>query len=219
MRNDLILGAHDVLAERPFTDPDNTAREAGMMQSMLIREREYARAWSEERPGSDRGHVLREGEGEGRRQLLVVPDTEALVAGRDVTAIGFFARARDDADHGILFRLEDELVERMHGYADIGLLSYYDLELVKGAYGNLILFSTPDVPRQWYEDSIHRKAVEISPHHYHEIRLHKGSVAGRLLDEGSIVIERTKYFDFTGSVPWQAVRQFGPLGQAPRSEG
>jgi hypothetical protein len=96
----------------------------------------------------------------------------------------------------------------MADYADLGLLSYYDIELVKGAYGNLILFSTPDVPEEWHTDPVHRQAVEISPRHYHEVRLHKGSIAGNLFDEGDIVIQRTKYFDFTGPSCWQGLRQF-----------
>ena len=37
----------------------------------------------------------------------------------------------------------------MSAYAAHGLLSYYDLELVKGAYGNLILFAKPDGPARW----------------------------------------------------------------------
>ena len=36
----------------------------------------------------------------------------------------------------------------MAAYAAGGLLSYYDLEFVKGAYGNLILFATPDGPER-----------------------------------------------------------------------
>ena len=152
---------------------------------------------------------MREHDGERRRQLLVVPDTRALVGARDVTAIGFFGRPREDLDHTILFHLEEELVGRMADYAEVGLLSYYDIELVKGAYGNLILFSTPDVPDEWQTDPVHRRAVEISPRHYHDVRLHKGSIAGRLLDESDIVIQRTKYFDFTGPSCWQGLRQFG----------
>ena len=52
----------------------------------------------------------------------------------------------------------------MSRYGDVGLLSYYDVELVapKGTYGNLILFSTPDVPEEWYRDEIHSKAEYVS---------------------------------------------------------
>jgi hypothetical protein len=208
MGYDAILGPDDLLAGRPFTHPEKTKRDAEVMRDMLKGERERARGWLGGDHRRSPGQVLRESAGERRKQLLVVPDTRALVGAHDVTAVGFFGQAREDLDHTILFDLEEELVGRMADYADVGLLSYYDLELVKGAYGNLILFSTPDVPDEWHTDPVHRQAVEISPRHYHTVRLHKGSIAGRLLDEGDLVIERTKYFDFTGPSCWQGLREF-----------
>jgi hypothetical protein len=183
-------------------------REARTMRGMLDRERELASAWLGAEDRDPRVEVTRERDGEDRRHLLVVPDPGALLAARGLTAVGFFGHPREEVDHTILFELEEELIERMGFYGEVGLLSYYDVELVKGAYGNLILFSTTDVPAEWYTDELHRRAVEISPHHYHEVRLHKGSIPGRLTDGGDIVVERTKYFDFAGAVPWQAVRQF-----------
>ncbi|TMJ98371.1 MAG: hypothetical protein E6G67_00345 [Actinobacteria bacterium] len=203
------LGPDERVEDRPFTDPEHTVREAGVMQVMLGRERDRAKAWATEDP-SGTGHVAREHDEQGFRHLFVVTDTRALLETTDLTAVGFFGRPRDDVGHEILFDLEQTLVDRMGTYGAAGLLSYYDVELVKGAYGNLILFSTPDVPPEWHGDEIHRRAVEVSPQHYHEVRLHKGSIRGRLLDGGDIVIERTKYFDFAGGSLWQAVRHFGP---------
>jgi hypothetical protein len=89
-----------------------------------------------------------------------------------------------------------------------GLLSYYDVEFVKGAYGNLVLFSTHDGPKQWSADVVHRRAVEVSPEHYFEVRLHRGLVAGGLLDGGDLAIASTKYLDFTGQTTWQCVRRW-----------
>jgi hypothetical protein len=205
-----ILGPEDVLSERPFTNADNTAREVDVMHYMLEEERELARGWAEAGDAAPQHLVVREQDEQGRRHLLVVPSTRSMVAAGDVTAIGFFGRVREDVDHSILFGLEDQLVERMAGYGEAGLLSYYDVELVapKGAYGNLILFSTPDVPEAWYRDEVHRSAVELSPGHYYEVRLHKGTVAGPLLDGGPITVERTKYFDFKGADVWSGLRRF-----------
>ncbi|MEO8291405.1 MAG: hypothetical protein ABI649_10480 [Gaiellaceae bacterium] len=201
-----VLGPGDVLDERPFTDADNTVREVTVMREMLAAERERARTWDEIEPGR---HVIREHDDEGRRHLIVIPDTGRLLESENLTAVGFFSQPRDDVDHGVLFTLEDELIERMDHYGEAGLLSYYDVELVKGEYGNLILFSTPDVPREWYGDEVHRRAVELSPSHYHHVRLHKGTVPGRLLDDGDIAVERTKYFDFRNGAPWYGLRNFG----------
>ena len=205
-----VLGPDERLSERPFTDPDLTAREVDVMGAMLADEADRARAWAQAGEDAPETVVIREPDQEGHRHLLVVPDTRALVESADFTAIGFFGRPREGVDHSVLFGLEDELVERMGGYAQAGLLSYYDVELVapKGAYGNLILFAASDVPPEWYRDEVHRRAVRLSPGHYHEVRLHKGTVPGRLLDGGSIHVERTKYFDFSGDGVWQGLRRF-----------
>jgi hypothetical protein len=210
MQYEAILGPGDVLSDRPFTNADNTAREVDVMRAMLEEERELARGWAEAGDDAPSHVVVCEHDDEGRRHLLVVPSTRSIVEAGDVTAIGFFGRVREDVDHSILFGLEDELVERMAGYGKAGLLSYYDVELVapKGAYGNLILFSTADVPEAWYRDVVHRRAVDLSPGHYYEVRLHKGTVAGPLLDGGQIEVERTKYFDFKEADVWFGLRRF-----------
>lgn len=180
------------------------------MRAMLEHERELARAWQEAGAETPPVVVSNEKDEAGRRHLLVVPRTEALIGAANVTAIGFFGRAREGVDHSVLFGLEEELVSRMKTYGAVGLLSYYDVELLmpKGSYGNLILFSTPEVPEEWYRDEVHRRAVQLSPGHYHEVRLHKGRVPGRLLDGGRITIERTKYLDFQDAEVWFGLRRF-----------
>ena len=72
---------------------------------------------------------------------------------------------------------------------------------------SVLRFWTPDVPREWYSNAAHERAVVISPNHYHSIRLHKGTISGPLFPDGDLVIERTKYFDFDGDRTWQALRQ------------
>jgi hypothetical protein len=207
MRYDAIVGPEGIVPGKPFTAPEHTLREADTMRVMLERERDWARGWTggNEAPG----YIRREPDVKGRRHLFVVPAVRALQDARDVTAVGFFGRPREGVDHTILFDLEEELVSRMSVYGEMGLLSYYDVELVKGAYGNLILFSTRDVPPEWRADAVHHRAVEISPGHYHEVRLHKGSIAGPFLGDGAIVIERTKYFEFANGAPWYGLRRFG----------
>jgi hypothetical protein len=202
---DTALAPDEILVGRPFTHPELTRREADVMHAMLKRERQYAQSW---RGGARGEQIVRGHDDEAHRHLLVVPDTRALVEASGLTAIGFFSRPRDDADHSVLFELEDELVERMRGAGSIGLLSYYDVELVKGAYGNLVLFSTPDGPREWSADTIHRRAVDVSPAHYHEVRLHRGSIPGRLMDGRDLAIESTRYLEFTGQTIWQGVRRW-----------
>lgn len=202
---DTVIGPDEILVRRPFTDPEFTRREAEVMRAMLTREREYAQAWRGRHAGEQ---IVRDHDDDNHRHFLVVPDTHALLEASDLTAIGFFGRVRDDVDHAVLFELEDELVDRMSDGNAFGLLSYYDVEFVKGAYGNLVLFSTPDGPKKWSTDAVHRRAVAVSPEHYFDDRLHRGSVAGGLLDGGELAIASTRYLDFTGPTTWQGVRRW-----------
>ena len=210
MEYQAVLGPDDVFEEKPFTSADNTEREVGVMQFMLEEERQLAQAWAQDGDEAPAEVVMKDPDPQGRRHLLVVPSVRNLVEAAEFSAVGFFGKPRDDVDHGVLFELEDELVGRMSRYGDVGLLSYYDVELVapKGTYGNLILFSTADVPEEWYQDEIHSKAVHLSPGHYQQIRLHKGSVSGSMLGGCQITVERTKYFDFTGDEIWFGLRRF-----------
>jgi hypothetical protein len=205
-----VLGPDDVLSDRPFTDPANTERDADIMRSMLDYERGLARGWEEAGDKAPAKVLSDENDDAGLRHLLVVPDTHALIDSADVTAIGFFGKAREGVDHEVLFGLEEALIGRMESYGEVGLLSYYDVELAlpKGSYGNLILFSTPDVPEEWYRDEVHRQAVQLSPGHYHTVRLHKGRVRGPVLDGGQLAIERTKYLDFEAPDIWFGLRTF-----------
>jgi hypothetical protein len=207
-----LLGPDELLEDRPFTHPAHTEREAELMQRALKELRARAGAWGE---GERGGVLVRERDRRGRRHLIVVPDTHNLLRSDGLTAIGFFGNPRPGVDHGLLFQLEDELVAGMGAYAAAGLLAYYDVELPKSHYGNLVLFSTPDVPPEWVADGVHRRAVQASPRHYHDVRLHKGFVRGHLLDDGELTIERTKYFDFEDAAGWHAIRLFS----TERSQG
>jgi hypothetical protein len=206
MADEIQLAPDEVVAGKPFVDPEHTQREQEALRLLLAHERERARAWCDEPFEARSDVIIRETDGAGLRHLLVVPQTHALIQAEDLLVVGFFGRPREDAQTALLFDLEEELVGGMSAYAAHGLLSYYDLELVKGAYGNLILFAKPDGPARWGENPVHRRAVEISPRNYHEIRLHQGVLPGRLLDDGELRITRTRYLDYTGPEPWRAIR-------------
>jgi hypothetical protein len=208
MPAEIVLGQHETVPDRPFTDPAHTVEDEGTLQRLLAQQRARARAWRADRSWGKVGAVIRDRDREGFRHLLVVPDPEALLAAQSPTVVGFFGRPRANADVPLLFELEEELIAGMRSAP--GLLSYYDVELVKGAYGNLILFATPEGPSKWRENAVHRRAVSISPASYHEIRLHRGTLPGRFLDDGTLHITRTRYLDYSGETPWFAVRP-GPV--------
>jgi hypothetical protein len=201
MAEEIVLGPDETVPGRSFTAPVHTRRDEDALRQLLRHERERARLLA-----GETDVLVRETDPEGLRHLLVVPDTRALLDATDPTVVGFFGRPRPDADEPLLFELEEELVAGMGAYAADGLLSYYDVEFVKGAYGNLILFAGPDGPRSWRENPVHHRAVEISPGNYHDIRLHQGTLAGRLLDGGALHVTRTRYLDYSGPEVWRAVR-------------
>jgi hypothetical protein len=203
---EIVLGPNETVPGRPFTDPEHTRRDEEALRRLLAHQRERVQTWAD---GGSPGHkdvIVQESDPEGHRHLLVVPDTRALLETPDPMVVGFFGRPRVDVDTTILFELEEQLVDSMSAYAAQGLLSYYDLELVKGSWGNLILFGSSDGPARWSENPAHRRAVEISPANYHEIRLHQGTLSGRLLDGGALRVTRTRYLDYSGPEIWRAVR-------------
>jgi hypothetical protein len=209
---EIELGPEETVPGKEFADPAHTRREEEALRHLLAHERTRARAWANGEDGGGRDVVIRETDDEGLRHLLVVPDTRALLEANDLTVVGFFGRPREDADVPLLFDLEEELVGGMGEYVAGGLLSYYDLELVKGAWGNLILFATPEGPANWRENPVHHRAVEISPQNYYEIRLHLGTLPGRLLDGGELRLMRTRYIDYCEPGVWRAVRRFPATG-------
>lgn len=210
MPAELELGPHETVPGRAFVDPVHTRHDEEVMTRLLENERERARFLAEDWLEGRRDVVVRETDPAGLRHLLVVPDTRALLETSDPTVVGFFGRPRQDADLATLFGLEEELVAGMP--AATGLLSYYDLEFVKGAYGNLILFATPDGPGAWRDNLVHQRAVDISPSNYHEIRLHQGMLAGRLLEHHGLTLTRTRYLDYNGPEAWRAIRQLAASG-------
>jgi hypothetical protein len=217
--DEIELGVDEIVDGKPFADPVQTQRDEEALRVLLDHERERARVWGDSAYGPQKNVVISETDAEGRRHLLVVPDTRALLDAVDPVVVGFFGRPRADGNLPVLFELEQELVAGMGAHAENGLLSYYDVELVKGAYGNVILFATPEGPACWARDRVHHRAVEISPQNYYEIRLHQGSLSGRLLDTGDVRVTRTRYLDYTGPEPWRAIRRFPESRRASRYRG
>ena len=202
---DVVELARDTVADgRPFTAPAHTAHETAVMQEMLERLRAVARGWLESPPaGSD--FLVLEPDAAGLRTWIRVPDRTALLDANELTAVGFFGRSRTDVDQTVIHELEAEVVDTLERVP--GVLSYFDLELPAGGYGNLILCRDSDVPVRWRDHELHRRAVELTPRHYHSVRLHTGVVRSPLLGHAELDVRRTRYYDFDCEPAWLAVRQ------------
>ncbi len=201
---DAVLDPDDLLPDRPFTDPAETSDDLLVMSRILALEREVALTW-----GPDvEGPGISERTSEGQRRLLAVPDGRALLRARDITAVGFFGQLREGVDHAVLFEHERRIAATFPHYAPLGFLSYLDVGPEHGRYGNLILFWSPDVPAEWHSGEAHRHAVADAPVHYLHIRLHKGRIAGPFMGAGEVQMLLTQYLDFSGVLPWRALRRY-----------
>jgi len=196
----LELAADEECASRPFSAREWTHRETSIMQGMLERLRAQAGSW----PTDGTGFLLCEPDADGHRHWIRVPDCEALRHAGRLTAVGFFGRTRDDVDQVPIHQLEAGIVDTLETIP--GVLCYYDLALAEGGYGNLILCAAPDAPSHVQSHHLHRRAVELTPSHYHCVRLHNGRVPGPFIGDADLVIERTRYYDFDSDPPWLAVR-------------
>jgi hypothetical protein len=195
------LRAGQRLPGRAFTDPEQTLADVAVMDRILAGLRGQAGSWARG-PGSV--EVLEHPA--GMRHWLVVPRPRALLGAHRVTAVGFFGDLRPGVDHAAIYQLEADIVARLPRYAAAGLLAYYDAELERGVHGNLVLFSTPEVPPDWHGDVVHARAVALAPHHYRCIRLHRGLIRGPFLGTGGLAVQRTRYFDFGGGSAWRGLR-------------
>jgi hypothetical protein len=198
------LGPDTLVEGRPFTAPARTDEDASVMRDMLAQLRAFSRGWSDSQPAGD-GVLVRRRDAAGLRTWIRVPDRGALFAAGELTTVGFFGQARADVDHAPIHRLEEAIVDTLEEVP--GVLSYFDLELPDGRYGNLILCSTPDVPVRWHAHELHRGAVELAPRHYHSARLHRGIVRSPLLGDAELIVLRTHYHDFDSTPSWLAVRE------------
>jgi hypothetical protein len=199
-----VIGPAGRLQGRPFTDPEETANDVLVMDRMLALEREVALTWG---PDIDGPGISEQVHGEAR-QLLAVPNGRALLAARDVTAVGFFGRLREDVDHARLFDHERAIAHTFPAFAPLGFLSYFDFGPEHGRYGNLILFWTPVVPDAWHRSETHQAAVRVAPEHYEHIRLHRGRIPGPFMGTGQVEVTRTQYLDFAEARPWRALRTY-----------
>ena len=130
----------------------------------------------------------------GLRTWIRVPDRAALFAADELTTVGFFGEAREGVDHAPIHELEARIVDTLERVP--GLLSYFNLELPDGRYGNLILCAGEDVPVRWHTHELHRRAVERAALHYRSARLHRGVIRSPVLGDADLVVLGTRELDF-----------------------
>jgi hypothetical protein len=194
----LAPGEH--VAGRPFCAPEHTLTDLTILRAMRHTLARRLREGS--MPPADA--AARE-EADGTWHWICVPDPDALGAARPVAAVGFFGQARSALDHEPIVRREHDIVGRAAGFG--GLLTYYNLMLADGRYGNLVLFASPGAKGHVTGDTVHAEAVSLTPRHYHSLRLHHAELEDGVLGASELELLRTRYLDFTSDPAWSAVRE------------
>jgi hypothetical protein len=199
------LAAAEPTPGRNFAHADHGRRDLAVMNRMLGRLRLHIEQVGADRAAGSRCDLFTDDEGE---HLIVLPHPDLLPITGELTAVGFFGQARSNIDHTPILDLEDALIEDMPSHA--GLAAYYNVHWPDTGWGNLVLFVDDGAKDGWGHDQRHFDSIELSPRHYHSIRLHNGGLPGGLPGAGVIHLVRTKYLDFDR--PWRAVRRLDGTG-------
>lgn len=194
----LTPGEH--VAERPFAAAEHTLTDLAILRQMRGLLAQRLREGS--LPPPEAGPLEH---ADGTAHWLCVPDPAALEATAPVAAVGFFGQARQHVDHRPILDREHAIVARAAAFE--GLLTYYNLRLADGRYGNLVLFSSAPAKAHVTADLVHGEAVSRTPQHYHSLRLHHAELRDGVLGAGELELLRTRYLDFACEPAWSAVRE------------
>jgi hypothetical protein len=220
--NFAFLGPLEVLAERPFTAPEETERDV-IYLGYMVRELRHQLTRPESLPLLGREpltlHLFEESRdcfapdgvynSRGRQYRIAFIRIDPLKVDRNLIVVGFCGRKRQGADRTVVNAVDEELVAEFpqHPY----FLSYSSLELANGDWCNLVLFSHWDGLEHWNSSARHWQAVrEIAPNYYETIRLHNAILPGGLFSGQKLKMVRTKYYDFGSDLLWLAVREYQP---------
>ena len=139
------------------------------------------------------------------KRRIVVCDAMSLHNRRSAQLVGFFGERRIDRDGAPLEEANFEIVLEFQKYP--GILSYSSMELADGNWANLVLHNVAEDRETWRASEAHARAArELSPVYYQTVRIHNGVLPDGVMGNRSIVVERTKYWDFGSTRIWHAVR-------------
>ena len=184
--------------ERRFAALEHTRRDLVVLRTMRRTIAAHLRDGT--MPPADAGPIPWP---DGTEHWLCVPDPAALAAARPIAAVGFFGQARTGVDFAPIIDREHDIVARAARFD--GLLTYYNLRLANGSYGNLVMFESPEAKGHVTSDVVHGEAVSLTPRHYHSLRLHHAELADGVFGELELV--RTRYLDFSCEPAWSSVRE------------
>ena len=200
-----VLASDQFVARRPFTSPGLYPRDLATLGYMLE---------------DLRGHLVRMDAGnftivpyapiewvvQGLKRRMLLCDPMSLHDRTSAQLVGFFGERHPDRDGSPLEEANFEIVLEFQKYP--GILSYSSMELADGNWANLVLHNVAEDRETWRASEAHARAArELSPIFYRTVRIHNGSLPDGVMGNRSIVVERTKYWDFGSAKVWHAVRE------------
>ena len=139
------------------------------------------------------------------KRRVVICDAMSLHNRRSAQLVGFFGERHPEQDATPLEEANFEIVLEFQKYP--GILSYSSMELADGNWANLVLHNVAEDRETWRASETHARAArELSPLYYRTVRIHNGVLPDGVMGNRSIVVERTKYWDYGSAKVWHAVR-------------
>jgi hypothetical protein len=199
-----VLAFDESVARRPFTSPGLYPRDLAILGYMLE---------------DLRGLLVRMATGKvtvvpyraiewvvhDLKRRVVICDAMSLHNRRSAQLVGFFGERHPDQDGTPLEEANFEIVLEFQKYP--GILSYSSMELADGNWANLVLHNVAEDRETWRASETHARAArELSPLYYRTVRIHNGVLPDGVMGNRSMVVERTKYWDYGSAKVWHAVR-------------
>lgn len=205
------LGTTQTARGRPFTSPGRYERDQQILAYMLEDLRatlgEMAEGVVTVRPYEPVEWTVM-----GLKRRLIVCDPMRIGKRSKVHVVGFFGERKRERDMEPLEQANAEVVLEFKDYP--GILSYTSVELADGNWANLVIHDAADDRERWRSSQRHAQvATALSPLYYANVRIHNGHIPGGVMGGRSIVLERTKYWDYRGTTVWQAVRELTAVSQ------
>ena len=194
-----------VIEDKPFTHIGHNAADIVGLDTLRHRLRAMLKNMTDAQWDCQQHLEFIEDNGKGMRFIIVRP--RQLLAATELTVVGFCGRKRHVHLHEQeeMAQVDAVLVAELCEHPD--MLCYCSLETESGDWDNLVLMSKPEGIQHWRGSARHSWAVDsLTPRFYEHIRLHNGVLAHGL-DSEPLVLTSTKYFDFSGTEPWRAIRQ------------
>ena len=202
----IVLGPSEPVPERPFTAIDLIDRDRAILHELLA---DVCRLVADSVAGIRTivPYDAMEWRVDGRAHRHIICLEDRLRSHPKLCVVGFFGERRTELDDTPLEEVNAALVAEFSRYP--GITSYSSLELPGGQWANLVLHDDPVDTEYWRRSELHARAVTaLSQVHYRTVRIHNGELNGPLLQDPSIVLTSTKFFDFTGEAEWRAKRAF-----------